>query len=1414
MADRYPLIANSETNRIEELAPGDNLNLENNSIVGVKTVTAQRFIGNLSGTADFSNSLISANNILSGTISPDRLSGYYPVTVGVANSVNASGIVGGPSGGIVPQNALGGNYNINISGTAQTANYLQNAANIREGILSVDRLSGVYNISITGSAFNTVVTNEIGISKTDINLTHYIPFFSVSQGSGNVYSNANKLVYNPGLNRLGVGTSTPTATVDVVGDIKFSGNIFGVGTNLSGIVTQITAGIGVDITPSNGRGNIKIDAYRPTGKTIFVSQNGNDNNTGLSENNSKRTIKAAASIAIFGDTIKVYPGVYIEENPVILKPTVSVEGTELRNCVITPQYPERDLFHVNNGCHITDVSFIGPEMSESAAVVAFQPLLGVATDRYFDAARMIRLNLDYIASESVGFLTSGFSGFAGNHREQDAARLLEINLDFLVGETVGFLTSSDYDGTASADLGIIDDLPSSERDQRFRNDIKKHYQSIIYDLKSGGNLKIINSGKLYYDLNYYQIFKKREPDFSTDNNFNSIQQAGIDALNYSIGIATHIINNQLYSSQYTNLVQDTTSYSPVIVSGGCTEVNNKITNFIQVINNIIGIGTTSAPPEIYGVTLESKDCADDVKDVWKCIIHDITRGGNSRSVDAGRAYYDDNWNLIPGILKNPQEKQQTVATLDYSFNIARSVVNNCTWGGYPVGLGTSVVNAVYNNATGVVRITANNHGLSKDDAIKLTGLGFTCPSDNGATTLIYPTGSYGYIFPVKNVVGVNTFDVVVGVSTLEHTYVSGGKVQKYQNFSDNFTQVKDLSMQVDGSTGFNNAINGCANVISALRSSIGIVTTIVGLGSSSNITKRYPGNAGIGFTTVIGVTSAVYDNTTGRLVFAAPNLKALPGDLIEIRDLSFSCSSPGSGISTQRFPSGKYGYEFYIDKANPNETYEIVVGVSTLAHNYVSGGVVVDRSLNITNATYNNTTGIAEITAPNINLKVGDFVKLRDMQFSCTSGTGTTTIYPTGNNGYEFKVLSVQNTGLSNSRFTVNVGVSTIPHTYVSGGKAYPPYSKGVGPITQGPYVRNATNFIPKSIGMKIDGFDAEPGDKDDIGVTGTMSVDSYTQYNQGGIGVSITNGAYAQLVSIFTICNDIAVFTGTGGQCDITNSNSSFGRLGLYASGVGDENSNSIYRSTGVAYTTALEKRNNVVVSGVGNYRPYDGQVCYFGELFYFVDTINVIDGGSGYTAAPRVTISPPDGPNGITAQATTTIQDGKVVSVNIVNSGSQYRNPPNIIIAPPTGPGTQAISTVSKMEPIYYKIDSATVPSAGISTISLLQNLNNTVSAGTTVYFSRVSLQITSSHSFEWVGSGNDINKAKPALGGVVVPENEVVQEGGGLVVYTSTDQAGNFKIGDGVVINQATGQISGRDFTKALFTTMTPFILALSE
>ena len=56
-----------------------------------------------------------------------------------------------------------------------------------------------------------------------------------------------------------------------------------------------------------------------------------------------------------------------------------------------------------------------------------------------------------------------------------------------------------------------------------------------------------------------------------------------------------------------------------------------------------------------------------------------------------------------------------------------------------------------------------------------------------------------------------------------------------------------------------------------------------------------------------------------------------------------------------------------------------------------------------------------------------------------------------------------------------------------------------VGYFDQSPYIQNCTNFIPNSIGLKIDGSKA-------IGPTKSMVLDSYTQYNQGGIGCSITN--------------------------------------------------------------------------------------------------------------------------------------------------------------------------------------------------------------------------------------------------------------------------------------------------------------------
>jgi hypothetical protein len=99
--------------------------------------------------------------------------------------------------------------------------------------------------------------------------------------------------------------------------------------------------------------------------------------------------------------------------------------------------------------------------------------------------------------------------------------------------------------------------------------------------------------------------------------------------------------------------------------------------------------------------------------------------------------------------------------------------------------------------------------------------------------------------------------------------------------------------------------------------------------------------------------------------------------------------------------------------------------------------------------------------------------------------------------------------------------------------------------IDQSPYIQNCTNFIPGTVGLNIDGEHA-------IGPIKSMVLDSYTQINPGGFGAKIFNEAFAQLVSMFTICSDTAILCQSGGACDLTNSNSSFGNFGLVADGVG----------------------------------------------------------------------------------------------------------------------------------------------------------------------------------------------------------------------------------------------------------------------
>ena len=351
----------------------------------------------------------------------------------------------------------------------------------------------------------------------------------------------------------------------------------------------------------------------------------------------------------------------------------------------------------------------------------------------------------------------------------------------------------------------------------------------------------------------------------------------------------------------------------------------------------------------------------------------------------------------------------------------------------------------------------------------------------------------------------------------------------------------------------------------------------------------------------------------------------------------------------------------------------------------------------------------------------------------------------------------------------------------------------------KGPYIQNCTSDTTTGTGIRIDGNLAEK--------TKSMNVDAFTQYNQGGVGVAVTNEGYAQLVSVFTICCDRAITCHAGGQADLANSNCSFGTLGLVADGKGSQ------QFIGTVTSSAAAAQDNLTINvGTGETRPYDGQIVFFDKLYQSVDTITVGSGGTGYTSTPTVTVDAPTGPSGETATAFATLEGETVASITIISSGSQYESTPSVTISAPNV-GINTATATANMADIYYTINSATPIVSGITTLTLDENLLNTVGVGSTVFFFQQSKIIASSHTFEYIGSGNTITTATPKRGGVTIQANEVVSQNGGRVIYTSTDQAGNFRIGDDLQINQNTGTISGRAFSRSLFSEVTPFILALS-
>ena len=704
-------------------------------------------------------------------------------------------------------------------------------------------------------------------------------------------------------------------------------------------------------------------------------------------------------------------------------------------------------------------------------------------------------------------------------------------------------------------------------------------------------------------------------------------------------------------------------------------------------------------------------------------------------------------------------------------------------------------------------LKAITYDITRGGNSQSVGAGLSYYSGN---TLLHITGNDTNGYSVKDA----TIVAITTAAQLARYVVNNVSIPKsYQSIGSSIQQIKDLTIQDDSSVGGNDNYDGCANVVSAITVCAEIVTTIIGNGPSAAPNKTNPDTkivwspAGADSKNIIYVSKYGNDDNDGRTEGSA---KLTIGAAAEI----------AQGGDTIMVRSG-----FYVEE-NP-------IGLRT--------------DVSITGQDLRLVTVCPQYDDDVFYVRRGCLIENLSFAFSRNPfyvGQNTPIVFTKG----------------AAVAFPPPIGIGGARSGYKEPG----PATEGITGRWRSPYIRNCTNFMSGSIGMKIDGDHATASD---IGADlKCMVCDSFTQYNENGIGVSITNNGYAQLVSIFTINSNIGIYCDTGGSCDLTNSNSSFGNYGLYAVGLGRTEFTGYVKNAPQNFGPTITRTVNGVDAGSDKVtfsnvrdvtpqqnfrRPFDGQTLFFEiDLSRYpeadttglpstiltspmkdVKEIKIKSGGSGFSAAtpPSMLIvdknsnfsQVPKGPQGIIAELSPNIdENGVIISVDVINSGRNYLPNQNLVVL--VDGVDSSVNTPQNVfnvemevitQPIYYAVDAATEPTnTGETTVTFTTFIPYELFGGENVSVKRISRILTSSHSFEYIGTGTDINTATPFKGAVPIKENEVVALDGAQIPFTSTDQKGNFDIGEGFQVNQPTSTIRGRDFSKAIQAEVTPLILAL--
>jgi len=218
-------------------------------------------------------------------------------------------------------------------------------------------------------------------------------------------------------------------------------------------------------------------------------------------------------------------------------------------------------------------------------------------------------------------------------------------------------------------------------------------------------------------------------------------------------------------------------------------------------------------------------------------------------------------------------------------------------------------------------------------------------------------------------------------------------------------------------------------------------------------------------------------------------------------------------------------------------------------------------------------------------------------------------------------------------------------------------------------------------------------------------------------------------------------------------------------------------------------------------------------------ISEIKLWDTGSGYVEPPTITLVDPNNNSDVAVECR--MADSVLTNPSWINRGLGYRtNSTRVTITgngfadvTPSGkfivindletyPGPGAQITIQGLAPIYTLVTVTPIgpTDRGLAAvvrvnpeIKVRDNLQHLTPITIRTKFSQCRI---TGHDFLDIGTGNFEETNYPELYSgfyTPAPENEIVEEDGGRVFYTSTDQNGNFRTGELFAVEQATGTVT---------------------